>query len=226
MKKIFELINKNLEEGTMFEFLRNPQKTVQNPVITISREMGSGGRPIAYLVGKKLGNPWKVYHKIIVEEIAKETNLEEELVREVDESEIPVIDQIIDNVFGKQYLALSNYYKHLLHILATIGKRGHAIIIGRGANFLFPDALKVRIICEMDQRIKWIMKYEKVTKIEATKRIEASDKKRNDFTKTVFMHDQRKAHHYDLIIRTGSTISIDDAADIIVDMAKRKFHLH
>ena len=78
-----------------------------------------------------------------MEEIAKETRLEKELIEEVDEAQIPVITQLVDNILGKKYLDLSSYYKHLIRILSTIGQRGHAIIIGRGANFLFPQALKV-----------------------------------------------------------------------------------
>jgi cytidylate kinase len=111
-------------------------------------------------------------------------------------------------MFWKKISQSFGYYKHLIHILSTIGNRGHAIIIGRGANFLFPNALKVRIICEMDERIKKVMKYEKLSRKEAIELINESDKKRRDFSKSLFLHDPTKAHHYDLIIRTGKDISL------------------
>lgn len=222
MKKLFELINKNLESTSIFGFLRGRERS-SLPIITISREKGSGGRPIAFLVARQLGTPWRVFHKDIVDQIAKETNLEKELIEEVDEDNVPFIEQMIDNVMGKQYMNLSAYYKHLVRILSTIGNRGHAIIIGRGANFLFPNALKVRIICEMEERIRKVMKYEKVSRREAVEMIEESDKKRTEFTKSLFQHDPRKAHHYDLIIRTGVNVTLEDAADLIVDAAKKRF---
>lgn len=224
MKKLFELINKNLESTSIFGFLRGRERS-SLPIITISREKGSGGRPIAFLVARQLGAPWRVFHKDIVDQIAKETNLEKELIEEVDEDNVPFIEQMIDNVMGKQYMNLSAYYKHLVRILSTIGNRGHAIIIGRGANFLFPSALKVRIICEMEERIRKVMKYEKVSRREAVEMIEESDKKRTEFTKSLFQHDPRKAHHYDLIIRTGVSVTLEDAADLIVDAAKKRFGL-
>jgi len=69
------------------------------------------------------------------------------------------------------------------------------------------------------------MKYEKVSYKEAVKRIGESDKKRIEFAKTIFQHDQQKAHHYDIVIRTGDDMSVEDAADLIVYMAKKKFKI-
>lgn len=225
MKKLFELINRNLFRELFEKKKENISPDQPLPLITISREKGSGGRPIAHLVANKLAKPWKVFHEQIVDEIAKETHLERQLVSEIDESSISLIEEVIDDFFGKRYLTLSSYYKNLLKIMSTIGHRGYAVIVGRGANFLFPNALKVRTICEMDQRIKWIMKFEKIASRQALERIEESDEKRVEFVKNIYHHDPRKAHHYDLIIRTGTQVSIENAADIIVDLAKKRFSL-
>src|SRR3989344_1034734 len=215
MKRLFELINKNIFVNLLTGRKRVLSMRRELPLITISREMGSGGRPIAYLVEKKLGPPWKVFHNEIIEEIAKEVHLEKKLVNEIDEKKIPMIEEVIGDFFGKRYLSLSKYYKHLVKILATIGHRGYAVIVGRGGNYLFPQALNVRTICETNQRIKWEMEYEHLTKSQAIRRIEESDKKRYEFEKAVFNHDLRKAHHYDLVIRTGPRLGIEDAADLI-----------
>ena len=120
---------------------------------------------------------------------------------------------------------MNSYYKHLLHILASIGTRGYAVIMGRGANYLFTDALKVRIVSSMEDRIQAMIKYEHITAREAKKQIEQSDIERNEFTRGLFQHDPRKAHHYDLIIRTGKDVDVEDAADIIVSLAKKKFKM-
>lgn len=223
MKRLFELINKNFESTFLHRI--GQRKNANLPIITISRERGSGGRPIAYLLAKKLGNPWQVYHKDIVEEIAQEAALEPDLVKQLDESRSNVIRELLDNMFGKKMLTMNSYYKHLLHILATIGAKGHAIVIGRGANFLFPNALNVRIVADMPTRIQAMMKYEHISLKEAKKSIEDSDKERNDFIQALFQHDQRKAHHYDMVIRTGKDINVEDATDTIYFLAKKLFHI-
>lgn len=220
MKRLFELINRNLEGASLNRTFTASHKL---PIITISRERGSGGMPIAYLVAKKLKSPWRVYHKDIVEEIAEETALDPELVGQLDEHQSSSIKELLNTVFGKKFLSMNAYYKHLLHILATIGTRGNAIIIGRGANFLFPNALKIRIVSSLEDRIHAMMKYEHISAKIAKKNIEESDNERNKFTSSLFQHDARKAHHYDIIIRTGQNIAVEEAADIIFALAKKRF---
>ena len=224
MKKLFQLISKNC-------FRSQPKlpvfKTLNQalPIITISRERGSGGKVIANMVVQRLGHPWQIYHKEIIDEIAKETHLEKELINEVDEKRYRLVDKVIADTLGKNYLTLNSYYKHLLKILSIIGNRGYAVIMGRGVNFLLPSALKIRIICPMEQRIKWMMEYEKITKKQAITDIEESDKNRDEFTKTLFQHNVRKAHHYDLTIRTGKDLDIDEAANLIVSIARKRFEI-
>lgn len=222
MKKLFQLISKNyFRSQPKLPVLKSLNQTL--PIITISRERGSGGKVVANMVAKKLGQPWQVYHKEIIDEIAKETHLEKELINEVDEKRYQLVDKVISDTLGKNYLTLNSYYKHLLKILSTIGNRGYAVIIGRGVNFLLPSALKIRIICPMEQRIKWMMEYEKLSKKEAIRNIEESDKNREEFTRTLFGHNIRKAHHYDLTIRTGNDLELEDAANLIVSLAKKRF---
>lgn len=223
MKRIFQLINKNLSSLITGSLVEKNKKYPS--VITISRERGSGGRLIAYLVAKKLGKNWKVYHKEIIEEIAHKTHLEKKIIKELDEQQIPLIEGLIGEIFGKRYPTFSSYYKNLVRIVSTIGQLGNVIIIGRGAEYIVPHALKIRIICEMEQRIKWEMEYEHLTRKQSIDRIEKSDIARSDFIKTLYHHDTKKAHHYDLVIRTGPNLSLEEAAELIVHAAKRRFRI-
>lgn len=223
MKKFHELIQDNITPS----IFRQKESTFRGPlpIITISREMGSGGKAIANLVAKRLGGRWKVYDQEIIDEIAKEAHLERNLVQSIDEKRLPLADELISEIFGRRFLNMSGYYKHLIKVLSLIGQRGHAIILGRGANFIFPQALKIRIVCEMSQRVAWEMTYEGISRSEALKRIEESDEERKRFVTTLFNHDQRKAHHYDMIIRTGPNLMIEDATDLIVELTKRRFRI-
>ncbi len=221
MKRIYQLIERNLIQKIL------PKKAETShgapPIITISREMGSGGKPIANLVAQRLGKRWKVFDQEIIDEIAKQARLEKDLVRSIDEKRIPLVDELIAEIFGRRFLNLSGYYKHLVKVLSLIGQRGHAIILGRGANFFFPHALKIRIIADMNQRITWEMTHEDMTRTAAVRRIDESDEERQLFVQTLYNHDHKKAHHYDLIIRTGPNLTIEDATDLVLDLAKRRF---
>lgn len=195
------------------------------PIITISREMGSGGKAVANLIALHLGAPWKVYDHEIIDKIAKNKRLEEELIKSIDPKKLLVADIIINKTFGKRFSNLSGYQRHLIKVMTLIGIKGHSIILGRGANFLFPNSLKIRIVCLMDQRISWQMTYEHISRPEAIKRVEESDLERKEFIHSLFNHNHCRAYHYDLVIRTGSDITVEDASDIIIDIAKRKFKI-
>lgn len=195
------------------------------PLITISREMGSGGKSTANLIASQLGEPWKVYDHELIDKIAKDKNLEEELIRSVDPKKLPLVDIITAKTFGKRFSHLSGYQRHLIKVMTLVGLKGYTIILGRGANFLFPNSLSVRMICLLDQRITWQMTYEHIPRPEAVKRIEESDKERKEFVESLFNHNHCRAYHYDLVIRTGSDITIEDAANIIIDLAKRRFKI-
>lgn len=222
MRKMSSIIDQNLR--------RKGARTTTSikghlPLITISREKGSGGRPIAYLVASKLGKLWNVYHNDILQEIARNSDLETWMAEEIDERVLPLMEEIIADLFGKRYLNMGAYHRELLSILTRIGSRGNAIVVGRGANFIFRDALKIRTIADVDQRIRWLMQFEKVTRSEAMRRIEESDRVRSEFVTNVFHADQNDIHLYDLTIKTGEYLSIEDAADMIVSLAKKKFKL-
>lgn len=195
------------------------------PVITISREMGSGGKSIANLVAFRLGQPWQVYDHEMIDVIAKDKNQEKILTDLVDPTKRPLADIIVSKIFGKRLSHLSGYQRHLVRVMSLVGLKGHTIILGRGGNFLFPNALKVRIICQMDQRIAWQMTYEKISRMQAIKRISESDVERKTFVQSLFNHNHSQAYHYDLVLKTGPNMTIEDAADIIIDVAKRKFKI-
>ena len=225
MKKVFELIDKNLSFSRAFELFKRDSEEKHPPLITISREFGSGGSVIAEKVAKLLGRSWKVYHEQIVDKIAKESNLEKRLIREIDEARMPLVEEIVNDFFGKKFLSLNSYSKHLVKILSQIGNRGNAIIVGRGANFLFPYSLKVRVVGEMKSRVNVLMKYKRVSQTKAEMLIEDSDKRRREFIQQVYNHDPKKAHHYNVVIKTSKYLSPDDAAHTIAMLARRRFGL-
>ncbi|MCL4363719.1 cytidylate kinase-like family protein [Patescibacteria group bacterium] len=223
IRPVYQLIEKNLFEKIFPKEEKETKGAL--PIITISREMGSGGKPVANLVANRLGGKWKVYDQEIIDEIAREAHLEKQLVRSIDEKRLPLVDELVAEMFGRRYLNLSGYYKHLIKVLSLIGQRGYAIILGRGANFIFPHALKIRIICDMNQRITWLMTHEAVSRIMAVRKIENSDEERRMFVQTLFNHDHKKPHHYDITIRTGPNLTVEDASDIILELAKRRFKI-
>lgn len=223
MKKLFELINHNMFQSSKQPLNVDDLHDASHPLITISREYGSGGSVVARKVAARLGKQWKIYHKELVDEIAKEARLEKKLIRAVDEKQVPPVEEIIGDLFGKRYMTLQNYHKHLIKILSVIGARGNAIIIGRGAHFIFPNALKIRVIADTEWRVGTVMKYENVSRRRAEFIISKKDKEREDFNRSLFRSTIHNPYQFDLTIKTGRDLSIQDAVTMVLTIAKRRF---
>jgi len=226
MRRLFELVEKNLFLSNIskkFPFVS--KKNLNKPIITLSREFGSSGSIIAETIAKKLGKKWKAYHSEIVNKIAINTNINKNIIDKIDEAKIPAINLIIGDFFGKKYVNLSSYLKNLKIVMSSIGDRGYAVIVGRGSNFLLPESLKIRIITDMEKRIKNVMKFKKVTREKAIQMINSSDKKRAEFTTQLFKHSNINPYHYDVVFKTGDLLDDEDVVNTIVQMAKKKFNL-
>lgn len=226
MKRLFELVEKNLFLSNISKkFPFASKKNLIKPIITLSREFGSSGSIIAEKIAKKLGKKWKAYHSEIVNEIATHTNISKNIIDKIDETKIPAINLIIGDFFGKKYVNLSNYLKNLKRVMSSINDRGYAVVVGRGSNFLIPESLKIRIITDMEKRIKNVMKFRKVSREKAIIMINSSDKKRSEFTKQLFKHSNKNPYHYDVVFKTGSLLDDEEVVSAIVQMAKRKFNI-
>ena len=139
-KLIFKQIKRRelvLQEGPGVEVMA--KKIKLRPFITISREAGSGGTPIAKLVAKKL--QFKFYNKKLINMIAKETKKRKALIKSLDEKDRGMVEDIVQSFFNPDYVAGETYFKHLCHIMMTLAKKGNCVIIGRGANFITGDYL-------------------------------------------------------------------------------------
>lgn len=223
--KIFNIINKNLQSSINFPFTKNGRENKVLPIITISREKGAGGIVIAEKLAKKLGKKWDYYHKDIVDKIAEKTKTSSAKVKEMEEMPAPYLQDFLESFFGGNGLDVGKYQKNLIKVLLELGKRGNAIIVGRGANFIFPDALKIRIIADKEQRIKWLMQYENLSEKAAVKEADETDKESTKFISNLFNKDITDPKNYDLIIKTSPAFTADMAADIIARVAKKRFKL-
>lgn len=217
--------NRKLSENRIFPLFSKSVTKTPPPIITISRLTGSGGKTIAKMVAKKLEKPWKVWDKEILEEIAKNTKKNVEFFKEFDERTISLTEEYINDFFGKDVPIFSRYEKQLIKVLTAIGQQGYAIIVGRGANFLFPSALKIRIVAPEDVRLENMVKYEKeYTREQSQQWLINTDTRRDEFIKRIYNKDPNDPLYYDVVINT-QIIPLTTAAKGITLLAKSIFNL-
>ncbi|HBL16295.1 MAG TPA: hypothetical protein DD417_05925 [Elusimicrobia bacterium] len=181
--------------------------------ITISRLPGCAGAEVSRETARRLD--FNVYNKEILHEIAESTHLSETVVRSLDEKVIPLMDEWITSLFLQPYLS-QVYFHHLLRVLLTIGKKGHAVILGRGASFILPsrECLRVLFVAPLDVRIRDFAQRQKLTLEEAKRRILNVESDRRAFIRRHFHADMTDPSHYDIVLNTQD-LGINGAVEAV-----------
>jgi cytidylate kinase len=193
-----------------------------SPIITVSRDPGSGGKPIAQALAKKLG--FKFYDKELVDKIAKSAKMRRSLLDEIDEKGRTLMTDFVHQMLNPDYVSDIEYMRHLCKVVLSIAYKGKAVILGRGANFITPLAsgFHVRIVAAKNVRIKRAMKYDGLTSSQAKKEIGKVEKDREDFIKQYFDEKIGDLDFYDMILNT-TFYNIEQASKVIETGFRQKF---
>ena len=189
------------------------------PVVSISREPGSGGRIIAERLAKKLG--FSLFHQEVVHEMAKDADISVRFLETLDERALNTLDNWIASLVDERYLWPDQYLHHLMKVIGIIGKHGNSVIVGRGANFILPPEVRisVRIIAPFEDRCRHVAEAFGLTMDEAGRRITNTASARKSFIWKYFNASIGDPGNYALTINTG-VVSIDDAVEAIATLVK------
>ncbi len=181
-------------------------------IITISREMGSGGIPIAHKVAEKLG--YRLIDGETIMEAAEAYGLSPEAVEQADEKP----PHFVDTLDSQQSLDL-----HLIElIILEAALKGNVVIYGRGGQDLLEgirSVLRTRIIAPFEDRVERWSEREWLDPDRARYLVRKSDQQRAGFIKYYFDRDWEDSVHYDLTINT-QRLSEEMAVKVICDSVK------
>ena len=194
------------------------------PVITVSRESGSGGRPIAEMVATAL--KFELYDEKFIEDIAKSTKRRAELIRSIDEKARDMVTDVLQSVLNPEYISDMTYIRHAAKVVLSRAHKGKVVFLDRGANFIVPSetALRVRIQAPYSARVTWAIKHEGIDLARAKEVIRKFDIERKEFVRQYFGKPISNANFYDLVLNT-THMTLEDARDLVVLAFKKKFRI-
>ena len=213
MKSIPQIIEDQVHRWQIQQKEKPGAKAVV-PVVTISREPGSGGRIVAQNLAARLG--FEVFHQEVLHEMAKRAEVSNQLLATLDERGLSVLEDWISSLVDDRHLWPDQYLRHLMHVIGTIGKHGRAVVVGRGANFILPpeQRFRVRITAPQRLRIENVARDFNLSPDEAKRRVIKTESNRKAFIRKYFNADIADPANYDLIINTA-TLTVDQAVDVI-----------
>ena len=181
-------------------------------IITISRGSYSRGEMVARKVAEKLG--YECIGREVLLEASKEFNIPEiKLVRAIHDAP-SILDR---SIFGNE-----RYMAYIQAALLRYLKKDNVVYHGLAGHFFvrgISHALKVRIIADLEDRVKWEMEREGTSEEEALLLLKMDDKERRRWSKCLYGIDTADPSLYDLVIHIGK-ITVEEAADIITQTVR------
>ena len=196
-------------------------------VITIAREVGSGGYEIGRMLGERLHMP--VYNKDMLELAAEEFDLPAEVV---EQKEQRMIYNFFRNLADENYAPLtgeesnaSKLKKVQQEVVRKMAAKEPCIIVGRLASYYLqhqPGCFHVFVHGEKSYRIRHFQEESHMEPQAALAELERRDMERNRHYKFYTGMDYGEYHNYHLSI-DSSVYGSEQTADIIQDAAERYF---
>jgi cytidylate kinase len=208
------IIEEQMQRWEMMR-LKPEERKPAIPIITISREPGSGGRIVAKKIAEQLG--FQVFHQEVLHEIAKRADVSEKLLETLDEKGLNVLEDCISSLVFDRHLWPDEYLHHLMKVIGAIGEHGRAVIVGRGANFVLPaeNRFRLRIVAPQKFRIENVARTFHVSSDEARRRVIRTESDRRAFVRKYFNADISDPINYDMVINT-ETLGIENAANAVI----------
>lgn len=187
------------------------------PVITISREYGSGGRKIGEQLAKELGVPF--YDKELIFMAAKESGLSEEYIRKTEQMKSTSF--LYGLYMGAQQLPMNDQiFLVQSKIINRMAEEGPCVIVGRCADYVLrdrKDLLSVFVHAPLELRAKRAEEVYEKTANNMQDFVRKKDKKRAAFYNYFSQNKWGDARSYSLSV--SSAFGIDYAVGILKQAA-------
>jgi len=195
-------------------------------VITINRELGSGGRTVGRLLSQRL--QVKYYDKALIEQLTQRFGLTVEEIERIKGQK-----KTWWNEFNSYYQTLNSTTKPMQaesmisskilfetekKILTTLAAEESCVVAGRSGFLVFrdhPNHLNIFIEASMEHRIQRIMRKKNIMRQEAIDIINKVDKEREIFIQKYEDTSRYDTRNYHLIINMDE-LSEEGATDVIM----------
>ncbi len=184
-------------------------------IITVGRELGSGGHIIAVKLAEHFGI--QLLDSNILAEVAKKSNASEEYLKKYDESARNLF-------FSRTVNGFSNSPEEIIAQMQFdyIKQKSDAgesfVVIGRCADYILrenPALVRVFVLGDTEAKIKRTAEREGISEEKAKIRMEQADKRRKYFHNTHSENKWGDSRSYDITVNS-SKLGLDSTAELLI----------
>lgn len=191
-------INRRKDEG-------DASRDKVRPTITVSREFGCEAYPMTVclkeIMEKKTGEPWAIMDKALLEEVAKNHQLSEELVSRLGAQKSRIMDEVLAT-FSPHHKSDNDYFRMLCKHVFSLAEKGNSIIVGRGSSIVtqkLKNCYHFRMYASHAFKVASIARRLDISKDEAEGIVDKNQKQRDAFIHGYFNLDPQDLRFYHLV---------------------------
>ena len=200
-------------------------------VITINRELGSGGRTVGRILAEKLGVPY--YDKALTKPLEEKFNMTADQIENLksnnrswwqDVKRVLILGEEAANSLDyydekkKKLVTSEAVLKAEKEILHSIAIEDSCVIAGRSAFYVmngYPNSLNILIQASMEYRLNRIMTKRGISEKEAKKIIKEVDEEREEYLRNNAHTSRYDTRNYDLVIKMDGKTE-EEAVNVIL----------
>jgi len=186
------------------------QSKMETPhFIAITRDFGCREEEIIPKLEASLG--WRVYGKSLLNHLAEREELSRNFLETLDEKKQTQVDDWVNYLIHSGAVLQKDYVLRITRLMEAIVRNENAILLGRGANFIFKErkeGLRIKLTASFDDRVKNIMEVRSLSLKEAEQLVEEKDREREKFINAYFNVGSAAVSEFDLAFNT-SVINMD-----------------
>lgn len=201
-------------------------------VITVNRELGSGGRTVGRKLAEKLGV--KYCDKAVIEGLTQKFGLSPERIEEIKAqkkswwNDINNYYQTLVNsasmpMEAEVKLDNASMFETEKRILQELASQSSCVVAGRSGFLVFrewPNHVNIFIQASLENRIARVMQKQQLSREDAIAAIEKVDKGRETYIQKYAETSRYDTRNYDLVLNMDG-LTEDDAVEIIMSYLDR-----
>ena len=200
-------------------------------VINIGRQLGSGGRTVGEIIARRLGV--KLYDKELINLAARESGICPEFFEKADEKESRGVISTVVGYLRAPFVGVTNVlsndalFKIQSDVIRAVAARESAVFVGRCADYILrenPRCVNVFLTADDADRIGRIRSRQGCTAEEARAMMERVDARRASYYNYYSSRTWGEAATYHLCVST-SPLGDEGTADFILEFAARKLNM-
>lgn len=199
-------------------------------VITITKEMATGGRKLGRLLAKRLD--YQYVDKSLFQKIAEDLNVSERTLESFEKSRGYHISNTFAKAFSTSYIERivgydksvveeEGYQKSLRSLILETALEDNVVIIGRAAYFFLKDmknCFHIRLVAPMDWKIKYALENYKISPDHVQEFIEKRDRNLQWFRRSICGTGFDDSILFHLTLNMGR-IPIEKSVELIMSVA-------